>query len=75
MWLSHVSHASPPPSGLLEVHVTSVEEVMLLLKLGLRHRHVASTRLNYHSSRSHSIFTIKLIKMVNKEKPDRKSVV
>lgn len=42
---------------------------MLLLKLGSQQRHVASTRLNYQSSRSHTIFTIKLIKMVNTERP------
>ena len=46
-----------------------MEEALLLLKLGLRQRHMASTRLNYQSSRSHTIFTIKLIKMVNAGKP------
>ena len=63
-----------PLPGLQEVQVSSVEEAMLLLKLGLRHRHVASTRLNYQSSRSHTIFTIKLIKMVNTERPHKAMV-
>ena len=49
-------------AGLSEVKVSSREEAMLLLQLGLRHRHMASTRLNYQSSRSHTIFTIKMMK-------------
>ena len=60
-----------PPSlqGLRELQVDNVEEAMLLLRLGLQHRHVAATRLNYQSSRSHSIYTIKLIKVVDMEHP------
>lgn len=50
-------------AGLVEVKVESVEEAMLLLRMGLQHRHVASTRLNYQSSRSHTIFTIKMMKV------------
>ncbi len=57
--------------GLHEVHVSSVEEAMLILRLGLKHRHVASTRLNYQSSRSHSIYTIKLVRLANVGKPSR----
>ena len=56
--------------GLHEVQVGSVEEAMLVLRLGIKHRHVAATRLNYQSSRSHSIYTIKLVRLVpNKQKP------
>ncbi len=55
--------------GLHEVRVASVDEAMLILKLGIRHRRVASTRLNYQSSRSHSIYTIKLVRLVNLDKP------
>lgn len=55
--------------GLRELQVDNVEEAMLLLRLGLQHRHVAATRLNYQSSRSHSIYTIKLIKVVDMERP------
>ena len=51
--------------GTREVKVDSVEEALLLLKLGLKNRHVAGTKLNYQSSRSHSIFTIKCIRTVN----------
>ena len=69
------SSAPPPPpppfsfQGLRELEVDNVEEAMLLLRLGLQHRHVAATRLNYQSSRSHSIYTIKLIKVVDMEHP------
>lgn len=50
-------------TGLREVRVESVDEAIWLLRLGLRHRHVAATRLNYQSSRSHSIYTIKLVRV------------
>lgn len=49
--------------------MSSVEEAMLVLKLGMKHRKVAATRLNYHSSRSHSIYTIKLVRLANVDKP------
>ena len=58
-------------AGLQEFQVSNVEEAMLLLRLGLQHRHVAHTKLNYNSSRSHSIYTIKLIRLVNVDKPTR----
>ena len=51
-------------AGLQEVKVESMEEALLLLRMGVRHRHVASTYLNYQSSRSHTIFTIKMIKVL-----------
>ena len=54
---------NPYYTGLVEVKVSSMEEALLLLQMGLRQRHVASTRLNYESSRSHTIFTVKMIKM------------
>ena len=56
-------------AGLTEVRVGNVEEALLLLRLGLKHRHVAATRLNYQSSRSHSIYTIKLIRIADTSKP------
>lgn len=55
--------------GLHEVQVNSTEEAMLVLRLGIKHRHVASTKLNYQSSRSHSIYTIKLVRLANLDKP------
>ena len=38
----------------------SVEEVMELLKRGNTNRHVAETKMNVNSSRSHSIFIMQL---------------
>ena len=58
-------------AGLQEVQVGTVDEAMLLLRLGLQHRHVAHTKLNYNSSRSHSVYTIKLIRLVNVDQPTR----
>lgn len=51
------------------MRVSNVEEAMLILRLGLKHRHVASTRLNYQSSRSHSIYTIKLVRLAKVDTP------
>ena len=44
--------------GTQEVECENVEEVMLLLEQGSSYRHTASTQMNDHSSRSHSIFTV-----------------
>ena len=52
-------------AGLREIRVESSEEALQLLRVGMQHRHVAATRLNYHSSRSHAIFTIKILRVVS----------
>jgi kinesin family protein 5 len=44
--------------GLLEVYVSSVEEVYEVMKRGGSSRAVAATNMNQESSRSHSIFVI-----------------
>jgi kinesin family member 20 len=46
--------------GLREVSVSSVADVQRLLSFGQRNRSVAETGVNAHSSRSHTIFAIKL---------------
>jgi len=46
--------------GLTEVSVVSEEEIMDVLAMGERMRHVACTRLNKVSSRSHSICMIEV---------------
>ncbi|RKP10935.1 kinesin motor domain-containing protein, partial [Thamnocephalis sphaerospora] len=51
--------------GLREVHVRSLEEAYAVLEVGKRNRTVFSTLLNQTSSRSHSIFTVKLLKIPN----------
>ncbi|KIZ03519.1 Kinesin-like protein [Monoraphidium neglectum] len=43
--------------GLSEEIVQNVEDAMRLLRRGAEHRHVGETRLNRESSRSHSVFT------------------
>ncbi|XP_054493378.2 kinesin-like protein KIF20B [Agelaius phoeniceus] len=45
------------------VQISDSKEAFRLLKLGLKHQSIASTKLNNSSSRSHSIFTVKLLKI------------
>ena len=61
--------------GLLEVRVESVEEALLLLRMGVTHRHVAATNLNYQSSRSHTVFTVKMIKVLAGSDKPRSALV
>ncbi|KAJ8277651.1 hypothetical protein GJAV_G00078100 [Gymnothorax javanicus] len=49
--------------GLKCINVQNTEEAWRILKIGNKHRSAASTKLNQSSSRSHSIFTIKLLKI------------
>ncbi|RLN91814.1 hypothetical protein BBJ28_00005521 [Nothophytophthora sp. Chile5] len=46
---------------LREIDVGSEEETLTLLQLGSQNRHMASTDMNRESSRSHAVFTIKLV--------------
>ncbi|XP_037784671.1 kinesin-like protein KIF20A [Penaeus monodon] len=55
--------------GLQEVRVRSAEEAWKLLEIGRQNLHFATTRLNHNSSRSHCIFTIKLIRMADAQNP------
>ncbi len=48
-------------SGLREVQVNSVPEAMALVKQAQRARAVADTKVNARSSRSHAVFTLKLV--------------
>ena len=48
-------------SGAVEVEVKSTEEAFDLFCRGKRKRRVAHTQLNQESSRSHSVFTIRLV--------------
>ena len=47
--------------GLRELQVRSVDEAKQVLRYGARHRQVAETMSNDVSSRSHSVFSIKLV--------------
>uniref|UniRef100_A0A8C7EGD8 Kinesin family member 20B n=1 Tax=Nothoprocta perdicaria TaxID=30464 RepID=A0A8C7EGD8_NOTPE len=51
------------------VQISDSKEAFRLLKLGLKHQSIASTKLNTTSSRSHSIFTIKVLKIEVSEAP------
>ena len=44
--------------GAREVEVTSIHEVLDLIKIGERNRHYAETFLNHCSSRSHTLFRL-----------------
>ncbi|NXA26064.1 KI20B protein, partial [Ibidorhyncha struthersii] len=51
------------------VQVSDSKEAFRLLKLGLKHQSTASTKLNNCSSRSHSIFTVKILKIEDSGAP------
>ncbi|NWY64172.1 KI20B protein, partial [Erithacus rubecula] len=51
------------------VQVSDSKEAFRLLKLGLKHQSIASTKLNNCSSRSHSIFTVKVLKVEDSGTP------
>ncbi|CAI9740866.1 KIF20B isoform X2 [Octopus vulgaris] len=55
--------------GLTEVNVSSIEEAQKVLILGQKNLHKAATKLNHNSSRSHCIFNIKLVQVVNRKNP------
>ena len=52
--------------GLKEILVSNADEAYQLLLIGRENLHFAATRLNHHSSRSHCIFTIKIIRVPDK---------
>mmetsp|Transcript_12391 Transcript_12391/g.33681 ORF Transcript_12391/g.33681 Transcript_12391/m.33681 type:complete len:215 (-) Transcript_12391:151-795(-) len=47
--------------GLVECEVRSLEEVEQLIEMGVTNRHVGSNNFNEHSSRSHLVFTVKIV--------------
>ncbi|NWU12485.1 KI20B protein, partial [Cephalopterus ornatus] len=49
--------------GLQWIQISDSKEAFRLLKLGLKHQSIASTKLNHCSSRSHRIFTVKVLKI------------
>ncbi|KAM7102332.1 kinesin-like protein KIF20B isoform 1-T3 [Ciconia maguari] len=51
------------------VQISDSKEAFRLLKLGLKHQSIASTKLNTCSSRSHSIFTVKVLKIEDSGAP------
>jgi kinesin family protein 20 len=55
--------------GLKEVSVHSADEAYQLLMIGRENLQFAATRLNHNSSRSHCIFTVKVVRVANKDQP------
>ncbi|NXH60593.1 KI20A protein, partial [Rhabdornis inornatus] len=51
------------------INVQSTEEACRLLKIGNKNRSFACTRMNEQSSRSHSIFSIRLLKLTDELQP------
>ncbi|XP_068090878.1 kinesin-like protein KIF20A [Hyperolius riggenbachi] len=49
--------------------ITSTEEACKILQIGNKNRSLASTKMNQQSSRSHSIFTIRLLKLSSGDDP------
>ncbi|GFR60097.1 kinesin-like protein [Elysia marginata] len=67
--ISEDRNGNPYIKGLKEIHVESADEAYKLLTIGQRNLMTACTRLNHCSSRSHSIFTIKILRVVDKDNP------
>ncbi|CAL8091956.1 unnamed protein product [Calicophoron daubneyi] len=55
--------------GLRSYPVNSVDEALRLISVGRQCQRVAATKLNQASSRSHSILTIKAVRVVDTENP------
>ncbi|CAL1537472.1 unnamed protein product, partial [Lymnaea stagnalis] len=58
-------NGNPYVKGLKEIHVDSADEAYRLLTIGQRNLQTACTRLNHCSSRSHCIFNIKIVRIVD----------
>ncbi|XP_054250624.1 kinesin-like protein KIF20A [Indicator indicator] len=51
------------------INIQSIEEACKILKIGNKNRSFACTRMNEQSSRSHSIFSIRLLKLTDEHQP------
>ncbi|NWH66354.1 KI20A protein, partial [Geococcyx californianus] len=51
------------------INIQSSEEACKILKIGNKNRSFACTRMNEQSSRSHSIFSIRLLKLTDEHQP------
>ncbi|XP_075876670.1 kinesin-like protein KIF20A isoform X2 [Nelusetta ayraudi] len=59
--LSDDRHGNPYVKDLMWIQVRSAEEAWRLLRAGQRNQSFASTHLNQNSSRSHSIFSVRIL--------------
>ena len=56
-----------------EIQVDTLEDILNTIQVGFNHRHIASTRMNESSSRSHAIFSLTLeTQLINSEKMELK---
>ncbi|XP_041476304.1 kinesin-like protein KIF20B isoform X3 [Lytechinus variegatus] len=55
--------------GLKQIQVNSADEAYRILKIGQRNLSIAATKLNHCSSRSHCIFSIKVLRVVDVDDP------
>jgi len=60
---------NPYVKGLKEIQVNSADEAFTVVRVGQKNQNIAATKLNQNSSRSHSIFTIKILRVVDVEEP------
>lgn len=54
-------------AGVIEVPVFSASDAYHILGVGRKNLHVASTSLNQTSSRSHSVFSVRMVKIKGHE--------
>ncbi|XP_028412659.1 kinesin-like protein KIF20A [Dendronephthya gigantea] len=62
-------NGNPYIKGLTEVQVNDAEEAYKLLNIGRKKQKIASNKLNHTSSRSHCIFTLKILRVVSCQDP------
>ncbi|KAI8492927.1 hypothetical protein Bbelb_295240 [Branchiostoma belcheri] len=67
--LSEDKHGSIYIKGLREIMVTSADEAYKILTIGQKNLHIAATKMNHCSSRSHCIFSIKILRVVDVDNP------
>ncbi|KAL5014260.1 hypothetical protein ScPMuIL_008530 [Solemya velum] len=72
--LSDDKNGSPYIKGLKEIQVNSADEAYRLLSIGQRNLSTACTKLNHQSSRSHCIFNIKILRVVDNGNPQHARV-
>lgn len=62
-------------NGVVEIEVKTAEEAIELYRIGNKRKRMGQTSLNAESSRSHSIFTIRLVASNNNCVKEKKSLI
>ncbi|KAI9557627.1 Tryptophanyl-tR synthetase-like protein [Daphnia sinensis] len=60
--------------GLKEIYVRSADDAVRVLLFGKENLHFAATKLNHNSSRSHCLFTVKLIRTNHCDEPSEAAI-